>query len=113
MRQRPLSYYDQVAVHTPSPYTSRSLCTHVLSVAMRSIPLSNQTAQPSKEPSDHTPLGLSHHCCIADQRWRYRCGCAPEYESQTPRSPASTAHQARQVSEHFVSSRSFCILPSL
>src|SRR5512135_3688140 len=113
MRQRPLSYYDQVVVHSPSPYTSRSLCTHVLSVAMRSIPLSNQTAQPSKGPLDHTPLGLYHHCCISDQRWRYRCGCAPEYESQTPDFPAPVAHQDRRESERFGSNRSSCTLPSL
>src|SRR5512139_2382653 len=80
---------------------------------MRSIPLSNQITQPSEEPLDHTPLGPSHHCCIGDQRWRYRCGCAPEYGSQTPRSPEPVAHQDRRQSERFGSNRSFCILPSL
>src|SRR5512137_227713 len=80
---------------------------------MRSCPLSNPTAQPLKESLDHTPLGLSHHCCISDQRWRYRCGCAPEHGSQTPRFPASVAHQDRRESERFGSNRSSCILPSL
>ena len=53
----------------------------------------------------------SHHCCIDPRRCSDPCDYQPECESQTLRSPASTAHDRIPGLKHFENNRNAYIWP--